>query len=460
MNARRPALTYCLLAVLLLALTTLLAACSDAENPTPVITTTSATSAAPALTATSVPPTPIPTLTATPIPPTATAVPTATPVPPKPLVIGLITSRTGAYAAYGEMLERGFMLGLNYYTQGTNKINGHEVKVLIEDDSSDPDKAVAAARKLVQQEGAEILVGTPGSPAAQAVSAVNDTELKKIFMATPVADPSLAGLSFSRYLFRLSSSPDQAVMTGATYAATLASATRNERIASFYPATPAGQSLNTTWKEAALATDDNISWVEVAVPTTATDFTTYIQKVLNANPDVLVLNWSGSTTAKLYLQMQAKNVFSEIDTISPVGDGTSLKAAGDDLIGTLGVSSYWYQFPKTAENDALVKAFKDKYNTFPDLYVPDGFAAFSAIQAALARTGGDTDPEKLIPALEGMSFATPKGKETFRKEDHLALQPMYIVRLLRDNTGTYAFPIPQLIKELSPEEAAAPVRKS
>jgi branched-chain amino acid transport system substrate-binding protein len=358
------------------------------------------------------------------------------------------------------MLERGFMLGLDYYTLGTGKINGHAVKLLVEDDGSDPAKAVAAARKLVQQEGAEILVGVPGSPAAQAVSAVNDTELKKIFLAAPAADPSQAGLNFSRYLFRLSSSPDQAAVTGATYAATLASTTRNERIASFYPATPAGQSLNATWKEAALATDDNISWVAVAVPSTTTDFTTYIQKVLNANPDVLVLNWSGSGSARLFLQMQARNLFSQIATISPVGDGASLKTNGDTLIGTLGVSPYWYQFPRTAENDALVKAFKDKYNTFPDLYAPDGFAAFSAIQTALARTGGATDPEKLIPALEGMSFVTPKGKETFRKEDHQALQPMYIVRLVRDNTGTFDFPIPQLVKEFSPEETAPPARQN
>ena len=45
-----------------------------------------------------------------------------------------------------------------------------------------------------------------------------------------------------------------------------------------------------------------------------------------------------------------------------------------------------------------------------------------AIVEALKKTSGDTDTEKLITAMEGMSFDTPKGKMTFRKEDHQAMQ--------------------------------------
>jgi len=44
-----------------------------------------------------------------------------------------------------------------------------------------------------------------------------------------------------------------------------------------------------------------------------------------------------------------------------------------------------------------------------------------AIVEGVKKAGG-TDTEKLIAAMEGMSFDTPKGKMTFRKEDHQALQ--------------------------------------
>ena len=51
-------------------------------------------------------------------------------------------------------------------------------------------------------------------------------------------------------------------------------------------------------------------------------------------------------------------------------------------------------------------------------------AAAAAVVAAVKKAGS-TDTEKLIAAMEGLEFDTPKGKMTFRKEDHQALQSMY-----------------------------------
>jgi branched-chain amino acid transport system substrate-binding protein len=53
-----------------------------------------------------------------------------------------------------------------------------------------------------------------------------------------------------------------------------------------------------------------------------------------------------------------------------------------------------------------------------------GFAVASAALTAVEKAGG-TEPEKMIAAMEGMTFETPKGPMTFRKEDHQALQVMY-----------------------------------
>jgi hypothetical protein len=52
-------------------------------------------------------------------------------------------------------------------------------------------------------------------------------------------------------------------------------------------------------------------------------------------------------------------------------------------------------------------------------------SAAIAVVEALKKTGGDTNTDKLIATMEGMSFETPKGKMTFRKEDHQAMQDMY-----------------------------------
>ena len=79
-----------------------------------------------------------------------------------------------------------------------------------------------------------------------------------------------------------------------------------------------------------------------------------------------------------------------------------------------------------------------------------------ALVTSLKNTNGDTNTNKLISTMEGMSFDTPKGKMTFRKEDHQAMQSMYHFKIKIDP----AFPwgVPELIREIKPEEMNVPIR--
>jgi branched-chain amino acid transport system substrate-binding protein len=58
--------------------------------------------------------------------------------------------------------------------------------------------------------------------------------------------------------------------------------------------------------------------------------------------------------------------------------------------------------------------------------------------------------------MEGMSFETPKGRMTFRKEDHQAMQSMYHFRIKVDPNVQWA--IPELVREIKPEDMKVPVR--
>ena len=68
---------------------------------------------------------------------------------------------------------------------------------------------------------------------------------------------------------------------------------------------------------------------------------------------------------------------------------------------------------------------------------------------------GGTDTEKLISAMEGMVFMTPKGTMIFRKEDHQALQSMFAFRL--DIKPDVEWAVPTLLREMSPAETAPPI---
>ena len=95
-----------------------------------------------------------------------------------------------------------------------------------------------------------------------------------------------------------------------------------------------------------------------------------------------------------------------------------------------GFTVYYHDLPKNKVNDWLVAEHKKRFNDeVPDLFTPGGMSAAIAIVEALKKTEGDADSAKLIETMEGMSFETPKGKMTFRAEDHQALQTLYAIKL-------------------------------
>jgi branched-chain amino acid transport system substrate-binding protein len=106
-------------------------------------------------------------------------------------------------------------------------------------------------------------------------------------------------------------------------------------------------------------------------------------------------------------------------------------------------------------NDWLVAEHQKRFNSPPDFFTAGGFAAASAVLTAVEKAGG-TDTEKLIAAMEGMSFDTPKGKMTFRKEDHQALQEMYHFKVKsggKDNNDLL-----ELVNTIPADKMPIPVR--
>ncbi|MBV8538936.1 MAG: ABC transporter substrate-binding protein, partial [Alphaproteobacteria bacterium] len=83
------------------------------------------------------------------------------------------------------------------------------------------------------------------------------------------------------------------------------------------------------------------------------------------------------------------------------------------------------------------------------------FAAATAVVAALTKTNGATDTEKLIGAMEGMAFDTPKGKMIFRQEDHQALQSMFAFKVKVDPATPWAILEPT--REVKIEDMKIPI---
>lgn len=85
-----------------------------------------------------------------------------------PIKIGAILSLTGTYAGLGEPEKNLIEMEVKKINDAGG-INGHPVEVIIEDDATDEAKAVAAASRLIEQEGVVAILGASGTGQTMAV---------------------------------------------------------------------------------------------------------------------------------------------------------------------------------------------------------------------------------------------------------------------------------------------------
>lgn len=362
--------------------------------------------------------------------------------------IGVLASLTGALESYGKQTQQGFELGIEYATDGTMEVAGKKIEIIYEDTETKPEVAVQKATKLLEEDEVDFLVGSSSSGDTLAVLPLAE-EYEKIMVVEPAVADSITGAEFNKYIFRTSRNSSQDAVAGAA-----AIAKPGVKIATFAPDYSFGRDGIAAFKKAAEELGAEIVLEEYADPA-ATDFTSNLQKVIEAKPDYLFVVWAGANSPWNQiadLKLQDKGI--KISTGAPdIPALTTMEA----LVGMEGFSVYYHTLPDNDVNDWLVEKHKEKYDgAVPDLFTPGGMTAAISIIEALKKSEGNADGNELIGVMEGMSFETPKGKMTFRAEDHQALQTMYSVKL--EKLAGFDYPVPVLIRELSPSETEPPIQ--
>ncbi|EKN69355.1 extracellular ligand-binding receptor [Neobacillus bataviensis LMG 21833] len=366
----------------------------------------------------------------------------------EPIKIGVLASKTGALESYGKQTLRGFELGLDYATEGKMEVAGRKIEFIVEDTETKPEVAVQKATKLLEEDKVDFLVGSSSSADTLAVLPLAE-EYKKIMVVEPAAADSITGSEFNKYMFHSARNSSQDAVAGAA-----AIAKKGVKIATLAPDYSFGRDGVAAFKEAAEKLGADIVKEEYADPA-ATDFTSNIQKIIDAKPDYLFVVWAGANSPwKQIADMKVQDKGIKISTGAP--DIAALSTM-EPLIGMEGFTVYYHDLPKNKINDWLVAEHKKRFNgDVPDLFTPGGMSAAISIVEALKKTSGEADADQLIKTMEGMSFETPKGKMTYRPEDHQALQTLYAIKLEKKDGVTY--PVPVLIRELTPDETAPPIR--
>ncbi len=370
----------------------------------------------------------------------------------KEIRIAHVYDKTGPLEAYAKQTQAGLMMGLEYATGGKMEVLGRKIVVIEKDGQFKPDVAKSQLAAAFGDDKADIAVGPTFSASALAMLPVAE-EYKKILLVEPAVADSITGDKWNRYVFRTGRNSTQDAIAAAV------ATPQNAQIAMLAQDYAFGRDGVKAFKEALAAVGSKASIVhEEYVPQATTDFTAPAQRIFDALKDkqgakIIGIIWAGA------------HPLSKIADLKPERFGISLAPGGNILpvmktwkqfAGIEGAIYYYYAFPKNKMNDWLVAEHRKRFNGAPpDFFTAGGMAAGIAVVEAIKKAGG-TDTEKLIAAMEGMTFDTPKGPMTFRKEDHQAMQAMYEFRIKKQQADEWD--LLELVREIPAKELPVPIR--
>ncbi len=369
----------------------------------------------------------------------------------KDIKIAHVYSRTGPLEAYGKQTQTGLMMGLDYATGGTMTVGGRKIVIIEKDDQGKPDLGKSLLAAAYADDKVDLAVGPSSSGVALAMLPVAE-EYKKILLVEPAVADSITGDKWNKYIFRTGRNSTQ------------------DALANVFAVDQDNVSIATIAQDYAFGRDgikafrDNLKKSKIVheeyLPQNTTDFTAGIQRMVNALRDkpgrkFIAVVWAGG--------VPPFNALADLDLktrygIEVASGGNILPAlvAYKRFPGLEGATYYYFGLPKNAANDAMVSMHYRQFKSPPDFFTAGGFSAAMALVTALKKTNGDTNTNKLISTMEGMSFDTPKGKMTFRKEDHQALQNMYHFKIKND--PAFAWGVPELVREITPADMPLPIR--
>jgi branched-chain amino acid transport system substrate-binding protein len=366
------------------------------------------------------------------------------------LKIALIYGKTGPLEAYAKQTEAGLRLGFEYATKGSMTLDGRKIVLIVKDDQTKPDVAKTALAEAYEDDKADIAIGTTSSAAALAMLPVAE-EHKKILLVEPAVADQITGEKWNRYIFRTARNSSQDAISNA-----VAIGKPGVTVATLAQDYAFGRDGVSAFKAALAQTGATLAAEEYA-PQATTDFTAPAQRLFDALKDkpgrkIIWVIWAGASPMTKLQDMNPGRYGIELST---GGNILPAMAGYKTLPGMEGATYYYYQIPKNPVNDWLVAEHQKRFNAPPDFFTAGGFAAAMAVVAAVQKAKS-TDTEKLIAAMEGLEFDTPKGKMVFRKEDHQALQSMYHFKIKSD--PAVAWGIPELVRELKIEDMKVPIQ--
>jgi branched-chain amino acid transport system substrate-binding protein len=343
--------------------------------------------------------------------------------------IGLILPMTGQQASTGKQIDAAVKL---YQAKNGTTVAGKKIEVILKDDTSVPDVTKRLAQELVVNDKVAVLAGFGITPSAMATAPIaTQAKVPEVVMAAGTSSITEASPFIVRTSFTLAQSSvpmaEWAAKNGIKKVITL--------VSDYGPGIDAEKSFTEKFKA-----DGGTIVENLRIPMRSPDFAPVLQKVADAKPDALfvfVPSGTGAQFVKQFVERGLDKSGVKLIATGDVTDDDQLNGMGDAVVGVINAHNYSAAHDSAA-NKAFVEGFKKANGRLrPNFMAVGGWDGMHLIYEALKKTNGDTSGDKLIAAMKGMAWESPRGPISIDPETRDIVQNIYIRKVEKKDGELY-----------------------
>jgi branched-chain amino acid transport system substrate-binding protein len=332
--------------------------------------------------------------------------------------IGLILPMTGPSASTGREIEAAVKL---YMQQNGAKVAGKKIEVITRDDTGQADITKRLAQELVVNEKVAVIAGFGLTPLALAAGPIaTQAKVPAVIMA--------AGTSMivdqSPFFVRTSFTLPQNTAPMAEWAAKNGIKKVVTLVSDYGPGIDAEKAFKDKF-----TADGGQVLDSLRAPLRNPEFAPFLQKAKDLKPDALFLfvpSGQGASLMKQVAERQFNEAGIKVIGTGDVLDDEQLNAMGDVVLGMINSHNYSAAHD-SPENKKYVADFeKANPGMRPNFMSVGGYDGIALIYKALEKTGGDTNGAKLLAAMKGMSWTSPRGPISIDPDTRDIVQNVYI----------------------------------
>src|SRR5580692_3568114 len=343
--------------------------------------------------------------------------------------IGLVLPMTGTVGAAGQEVAAAVKL---YMAQHGDTVAGKKIELIIRDDGSIPDNAKRLAQELVVNDHVAIL-GAGTTPSAMSMAPISaEAKIPTVVMISGTSVVTERSPYYVRTCFTLGQQSgiiaDWAIKNGSHKAVSV--------LSDWAPGAEAGRAFEQHFTQGGGQLLDTLK-----VPLQNPDFAPFLQRARDLQPDTLFVFVPAGQAGTFARQFAERGLDkSGIQLIGPgdIVDDNDLAATGDAMLGVVTAGFYSAAHPSKLNQEyvaAYAKATGGKRANFISL---GGYDGMHLIYEALTKTGGNTDPDKLLAAMKGMSWESPRGPISIDPQTRDIIQNIYIRKVEKKDGEPYA----------------------